>query len=109
MEGLPSEKKKSFDESNSKITLTSCIAWIWSYMEDNRMETVFRVYDPDLKYEFYLLDDWRTARYGKLSKWFHNLSTMGVLDGTGNYLPVFNFDCDNLDWIRKDMLASITL
>ena len=51
------EKKSSLGESNSKIALTSWIAWIKSYMEDNLMDTVFHVYDPDLRFEVYLLDN----------------------------------------------------
>ena len=47
-EGLRYKKSPFLDESKSKITLTSWIASIQSYMEDNRMDTVFRVYDPDL-------------------------------------------------------------
>ena len=38
-------------------------------MEDNRMDTDFRIYDPYLKYEVYLLDDWGAAKYGKFYNW----------------------------------------
>ena len=44
-EGLPSEKNISLDESKSKITLTSWIAWIRSYMEYKGMYNAFFVYD----------------------------------------------------------------
>ena len=67
-EVLPDEKKLSLDESKSKITLTSWIACIGSYMEDNGINTVFRVYDPDLKTEVYLLYDWGAAKGGKFYK-----------------------------------------
>ena len=67
-EGLPEEKNISLDKSKRKITLTSCIASIRSYMEDNRMETVFCVYVPHLKTEVYLLDDWVESEYGKVPK-----------------------------------------
>ena len=60
-EGLPDKINISLDESKRKITLKSWIAWIGLYMEDNGMDTVFRVYDPDLKTEFYILDEWVAA------------------------------------------------
>ena len=37
--------------------LTSWIAWIMSYMEENLMDTIFCVYDTDIKTQVYLLDD----------------------------------------------------
>ena len=56
MEGLPDEKNISLETYKSKITLMSLIAWIRSYMEYNGMDTFFRVNDPYLKIEVYLLD-----------------------------------------------------
>ena len=56
MEGLPDEKKLSLEKYKSKITLMSLIAWIRSYMEYNGMDTFFRVNNPYLKIEVYLLD-----------------------------------------------------
>ena len=38
--GLPDKKKIFLEKTKSNITRSSCIAWIWSYMEDNRMDTV---------------------------------------------------------------------
>ena len=43
MEGLPYEKEPSLEESKSKTTLTSWIDWMRSHMEDNGMDTIFRV------------------------------------------------------------------
>ena len=80
-----------------------------SYMEDNGMYTVFLVYDPDIKTEIYLLDDWGADEDGKVSEWVQTLTTRGVGYGKGNYLPICNFDCDNIAWIRKSVLVSITL
>ena len=80
-ERLPDEKKISLEKSKSKNTLTSWIVQIRSYMEDNGMNTAFRVYDPDLKYEVYLLYDWVSDEYGKVSKWYQTLTTTGVGDG----------------------------
>ena len=60
-EGLPDEKKIPLEKPKSNITMTSWIAWIRLYMEDNGMNTVFRVYDKYLKTKFYLLDDWVLA------------------------------------------------
>ena len=48
------------------------------YMEDKRMDTVFRIYNPDLKYEVYLLDDWGATEDGKVSKRFQNLRLRGL-------------------------------
>ena len=66
-EFLLDKKNISLDESKSKITLTIWIAWIWSYTEDNGMDNVFRVYNPYLNSEVYLLDDWVAYEYGKVS------------------------------------------
>ena len=73
------------------------------------MENVFRVYDPDLKYEVYLLDDWGAAEDGKVSKWVQTLTTTGVGYRTGNFLPVYKSNCDNIAWSRKAVLASIRI
>ena len=86
--GLPDEKNISLENSKSKITLTSWIYCIWSYMEDNGMDTVFCVYNPDLKSEVYLLDDWGAAKYGKFSKQVQTLTNKEVGGGTGKCLPV---------------------
>ena len=68
------------------------IAWTRYYMEDHKMYTVFHVYDPYLKTEFYLLYYWGESNDGKVSKWVQKLTTMGVGEGTRNYLLVCNFD-----------------
>ena len=77
-EVLPDKNKLSLDKPNIKITLTSWITWIRSYTENNRMGTIFRVYDPYLKTEVYLLDDWGASKYGKISKWVQALTTTGM-------------------------------
>ena len=91
-EGLPYEKKLSSNESKSKINLTSWIACIRSYTENNGMETIFRIYDPYLKTGVYLLDEWDAAKDGKVSKWVQTLTTTGVRYVQVNCLPIFNFD-----------------
>ena len=85
-------KKLSSNESKSKINLTSWIACIRSYTENNGMETIFRIYDPYLKTGVYLLDDWGAAKDGKVSKWVQTLTTTGVRYVQVNCLPIFNFD-----------------
>ena len=77
-EVLPDKNKLSLDKPNIKITLTSWITWIRSYTENNRMGTIFRVYDPYLKTEVYLLDDWGASKYRKISKWVQALTTTGM-------------------------------
>ena len=73
------------------------------------METVFRVYYPNLKTEFYLLDDRGVAKDGKIFKWVQTLTTTGVGYWNENFLPVCNLDCDNLDWSGKAVPLAITL
>ena len=85
-------KKLSSNESKSKINLTSWIACIRSYTENNGMETIFRIYDPYLKTGVYFLDDWGAAKDGKVSKWVQTLTTTGVRYVQVNCLPIFNFD-----------------
>ena len=72
MKCLSEKKHISLEKYNSKITPTSWIAWIMSYMEKNEMDTVFCVYIPDLNTEVYLLDDWGEAKDGKVYKWGPN-------------------------------------
>ena len=69
-EVLSDNKNISLVESKSKITLTIWIACIKSYMEDNLLDTIFCVYDLDLKIKVYLLYYWRVAKDGKSSKCF---------------------------------------
>ena len=78
MEGLPDENNLSLDEFKSNITLTSRIAQISFYLEDNGMDTVFRVYDPYLKTEVYPLDEWVAAKYRNISKWVQPLQLQGM-------------------------------
>ena len=46
-------------------------------MEDNVMDTVFRVYDLDKKKEDHILKDWGEADYSKVYKCFQIFTTMG--------------------------------
>ena len=92
MGGLPDEKNLSLDKSESNITLTSWISWIRFYTEDTGMDTVFCVYDTDLKTEVYLLDEWGASEDRKASKWVQTLTTMGVGAGKLNCLSIYNFD-----------------
>ena len=80
MEGLLENTNISLGESKSKITLTSWIAWIRSYMEINGMDTVFHVYNPDPRTKVYLLYEWGAAKDSQISKWVQNLTAMGVGD-----------------------------
>ena len=57
----------------------------------------------------YLLDEWSAAKEGKCSKWTQTLTTTTVGGGTGNFLPVYNFDWDNISWSGSYVLGSITL
>ena len=109
MEGLPDKKYISLGKYKSKITLMSWIIWIRSYMEDNLMDTIFRVYNPYPKTKVYHLDYLGKFKDKKVSKWFQTLKNMGVGDGKEKFLPICNFDCDNLTWSGKSVLACIML
>ena len=57
-------------------------------MEDNVMGTVFHVYDPYIKNKVYLLDEWGSAKDGKVSKWVQTLTIKGVGDRKGKCVPI---------------------
>ena len=78
-------------------------------MEDNGINNVFCVYDPDLKTEVYLLGDSGTAEDGKIFMWVQNITITGVGYRTRYCLPICNFYFDNITWRRKALLESITL
>ena len=84
-ESLPDKKNIPLDESKSKITLASWTAWIMSYMEDNGMNTIVCVYDPDIKTEIYPIYYLGAAKDGKVSKWVQSFTTMGVQYRKVNY------------------------
>jgi hypothetical protein len=59
--GLPEEPPIGLDKKTSKITLTSWVNLVQSYIEEHGMDTVFRVYDGQTDSETYLLTDWGCA------------------------------------------------
>ena len=86
---MPTIREEAFlGKSKSKINLMSWIFWNWSYVEENRMDAVFRVYNTDLKSGIYLLDELEAAENGKVSMWVQTLTTTGAGRGTGNCLPI---------------------
>ena len=62
----PYKKNILLEKSKGKMFLTSWIAWIMSYMEENLMDTIFCVYDTDIKTQVYLLDDSGVYKDGKV-------------------------------------------
>ena len=73
------------------------------------MDTGFWVYNPVCKTEVYLLDELEAAKEEKVFKCVHTLTTKMVGHWTGNYLPVCNFDCENLSWSGKFVIVYIML
>ena len=73
------------------------------------MYNFFHIYDPDLKNDVYLLDYWGAAEDGKVSKWIQTLTTVGVGGVNVNFLPVCNFEFNNLACGGKAVLNSIMI
>ena len=73
------------------------------------MDTIFHVYNIDLKTKVYLLYYWRAAKDWKVFNFIQAPTKTGVGDVTGNFLHVRNFDSNNFDWGGKSILTSITL
>jgi hypothetical protein len=106
--GLPEDRHIGPDEKTSKITLTSWVNSIRSYMEERGMDTVFYVFDPVTNSEIYLLSEWGSASPTKIDAWVTTLRS-GVPKPDGTLLPVCDYDGDNLKWSGKAILSSITL
>jgi hypothetical protein len=102
-EGLPEDRRLSLDEKTSKITLTSWVNAIRSYMETHGLDTVFRIYDSATDSEVYLLQDWGSSDTFKVATWEQTL-----LAGIAN-LPVCEYDVDNLKWSGRAIMNSISL
>ena len=73
------------------------------------MEILFRVYNIYFKTKVYLLDDCGEAEYGNISKWVKTLTTTGVGYGSVTFIPVCNFECDNIILSVKAVITSITI
>ena len=78
-------------------------------MEINGMDTVFRVYNPNLITKVYLLDEWGSVKDNKIFKWVQNLSSMEVGDRKESFLTICSFNCNNIAWSGKSVLTSIIL
>jgi hypothetical protein len=106
--GLPEERHIGPDEKTSKITLTSWVNSVRSYMEERGMDTVFHVFDGQTNTETYLLTDWGSASPAKIEAWVATLRT-GVPKPDGTLLPPCDYDLDNLKWSGKAILNSVSL
>ena len=73
------------------------------------MDTVFCFYNEDPNTKVYLLDEWRVDKYGKVSKWVQTVTTTGVGGRKINFLPICNFAHNNISWVGKSVLTSITI
>ena len=61
--GLPEDRHIGPDEKTSKITLTSWVNTIRSYMEERGMDTIFHVFDAPMNSKIYLLTNWDSASF----------------------------------------------
>jgi hypothetical protein len=102
-QGLTEDCRLSLDETTSKITLTSWVNSIRSYMETHGLDTVFCMYDSVKDSEVYLLVDWGSADSIQVVIWESQL-----LSGVGG-LPPCKYDMDNLKWSGKAIMNSISL
>ena len=106
--GLPDDRHIGPDEKTSKITLTSWVNSIRSYMEERGLDSVFYVYDGQTDSETYLLTDWGSASPAKIEAWVATLRA-GVPDIAGTVSPPCDYDLDNLKWSGKAILNSVSL
>ena len=97
-------------EKTSKITLTSWVNSIKTYMEERGLDTVFGVYDASTDVKSYLLKDWGSAEPESIQQWVVTLrtgvpNTQASIHAAGNestpvYFPplqlVCEYDTDNL-------------
>jgi hypothetical protein len=103
VQGLPEDRRLSLDEKTSKITLTSWVNAMRSYLEERGMDTVFRIFDPDNNSETYILKDYGSASSTEVTTWTKTLEK-----GVGDRDPC-NYDLDNLMWSGKAIMNSIAL
>ena len=127
--GLAEHRHIGPNEKTSKITLTAWINSIRSYMEEHRLDTVFRVYTPlqDGAPETYLLEEWGTVKSDATNAWIGSLEN-GVTSIPDAFVaqqaahavdndlpppvaihPVCPYDTDNLQWSGKAIMASVTI
>jgi hypothetical protein len=102
-QGLPEDRRLSLDEKTSKITLTSWVNAMRSYIEDRGMDTVFRIFDPEADSEIYILKDYGSASPLDVSAWTKTLEA-----GVEDHAPC-TYDMDNLMWSGKAIMNSLAL
>jgi hypothetical protein len=106
--GVPDDRHIGPNEKTSKITLTSWVNLIRSYMEERGLDTVFHIYDRQTDSKTYLLTDWGSASPAKIENWVATLRA-GIPMANGTLSPVCDYDLDNLKWSGKAILNSVTL
>ena len=111
------------EEKTSKITLTSWVNYIKTYMEERGLYTVFWVYDASTDVENYLLKYWGSAEPKIIQQWVDTLrtgvpDTQASIDAAGNkstpvYFPplqlVCEYDLENFKWSGKAIMQIISL
>ena len=108
IKGLPEASQLGTDEKTSKIPLTSWVNSVRVYMEDQGLDSVFKIEDAISGKEVYLLDQWGLANQDLVETWVESIKTeVTKKDGTINALCTF--DLENLEWSGKAILKKITL
>ena len=108
-QGLKEEYKLGTDtEPNYSVTFTSWVSAIRDYIEERGMDTVFRMYNPDVDTEQNLLVDWGAASRSAITKWVSMLKE-GLDDKTGSKLDICEFELENLKWSGTALKNSISL
>ena len=77
-------------------------------MEDQGVDTVFRIEDAISGKEVYFLDQWGLANQDLVETWVKSLK-IGVTKKDGTINAPCTFDLENLEWSGKAILKSITL
>jgi Zinc knuckle len=94
------------DLAPGRVTLTAWISNITTYMGDNGMDTVFRVYDGVSDTEVNCLTSWGTHTQEQMNDWVTQLKT-GIVLPNGAVALVCQYDLDNLRWSGRAVMASL--
>ena len=116
--GLAENQHIGPKEKTSKITLTSWVKYIKTYLEERGLDIVFRVQDASTHVETYLFKDWGSAELESIQQWVDTPrngvpNTQAAINATGNestlvYLPplqlVCEYDLENSKWSGKAIM-----
>ena len=77
-------------------------------MEERVMDTIFYVYEGQKEYKTYLLTDWGREILTNIDAWVATLR-IKVTKTHWTIIPTCEYDFDNLKWIGKAILNSVTI